>query len=92
MTKFTLTKRAMADLVDIGTAVNNAVDALVLIIAEAPADVDLRRKWLDRLWQAIEDDDIPYIELLPSPWGTLCQSPELAAQWADDLMTPVRIT
>jgi len=76
----------------IGTAVNNAVDALVPFIAKAPADVDLRRKWLDRLWQAIEEDDIPYIERLPSHWGSLCQSPDLAAQWADDLMTPVRIT
>lgn len=76
----------------IGTAVNNAVEALVPLIAEAPTDVGLRRKWLDRLWQAIEDDDIPYIELLPSHWGTLCQSPDLASQWADDLMTPVRIT
>ena len=53
----------------IGTAVNNAVEALVPFIAEAPADVVHRRKWLDRLWQAIEDDDIPYIELLPSHWG-----------------------
>ena len=76
----------------IGTAVNNAVDALVPLIAKALADVDLRRRWLDRIWQAIEDDDIPYIELLPSHWGTLCQSPDLASPWADDLMTPVRIT
>jgi len=76
----------------IGTAVNNAVDALVPLIAEAPAGVDLRRKWLDRLWQAIEEDDMPYIELLSGHWGSLCQSPDLASQWADDLMTPVRIT
>ncbi len=76
----------------IGTAVNNAVDALVPFIAKAPADVDLRRKWLDRLWKAIEEDDIPYIEILACHWGSLCQSADLAAQWADDLMTPVRIT
>jgi len=76
----------------IGTAVNNAVDALVPLIAKAPADVDLRRKWLDRLWKAIEEDDIPYIERLPHHWGSLCQLPDLASQWADDLMTPVRIT
>ncbi len=75
----------------IGTAVNNAVDALVPLIAKAPADVDLRKKWLGRLWKAIEEDDIPYIERLPYHWGSLCQSPELASHWADDLMTPVRI-
>ena len=72
----------------IGTAVNNAVDALVPFIAKAPADVDLRKKWLDRLWRAIEEDDIPYIEILACHWGSLCHLPDLATQWADDLMTP----
>ncbi|MBU0675478.1 MAG: hypothetical protein KJ950_12620 [Proteobacteria bacterium] len=76
----------------IGTAVNNAIEALVPVIAEAPADTKLRQKWLDHLWKAIEEDDIPYIELLPDHWGALCKSPDLASQWADDLMNPVRIT
>lgn len=76
----------------IGTAVNNAIDALAPIIAEAPAEIKLRKKWLKRLWKAIEEDDIPYIELLPNYWGDLCGSPDLASQWADDLMTPVRVT
>ncbi|MFZ5765803.1 MAG: hypothetical protein ACOY4H_09435 [Thermodesulfobacteriota bacterium] len=76
----------------IGTAVNNAIEALVPIIVEAPADTKLRQKWLERLWKAIEEDDIPYIELLPDHWGALCKSPDLASHWADDLMTPVRIT
>lgn len=76
----------------IGTAVSNAIEALVPIIAEAPTDTTLRKKWLDRLWKAIEEDDIPYIELLPDHWGALCKSPGLASLWADNLMTPVRIT
>ncbi len=49
----------------IGTAVNNAIDALAPIIAKAPADGKLRDKWLKRLWQAVEDDHMPYIEMLP---------------------------
>lgn len=76
----------------IGTAVNNAIEALVPIIVDARADTNLRQQWLDRLWKAIEEDDIPYIELLPDHWGALCKSSDLASQWADDLMTPVRIT
>jgi hypothetical protein len=40
----------------IGTAVNNAIDVLAAIIAGAPADNSVRDKWLERLWQAIEDD------------------------------------
>ena len=75
----------------IGTAVNNAIEALVPIIANAPAEDKVRGKWLYRLWKAIEEDDMPYIELLPEHWGSLCHSPELASHWADELMTPVRI-
>lgn len=75
----------------IGTAVNHAIETLAPIIAEAPADEKTRSAWLDRLWKAVEEDDIPYIELLPDYWGELCRTPELASRWADDLMTPVRI-
>jgi hypothetical protein len=76
----------------IGSAVNNAIDALSPIIAEAPAKNSLRKKWLKRLWKAVKEDDIPYIELLPEHWGELCGSPDLASLWADDLMTPVKVT
>jgi hypothetical protein len=37
----------------------------VPIAAQAPASDDLRDKWLERLWCAIEDDDTPYIERFP---------------------------
>ena len=67
----------------IGSAVNGAIDVLASIIASAPADNTVRDKWLDRLWQAVEEDDIPYIELLPEYWGDLCATPERASKWAD---------
>jgi hypothetical protein len=76
----------------IGTAVNNAIETLIPFIAEAPADEATRSRWLERLWKAVEEDDIPYIELLPEYWGTLCRTPELASHWADELIDPVRIT
>ena len=67
----------------IGSAVNNAIDVLAAIIAAAPADATMRDSWLDRLWQAVEEDDIPYIELLPEYWGELCATPERSSKWAD---------
>jgi len=76
----------------IGTAVYNAVQALVLIIAEAPADEATRDDWLVRLWQAYLDDEMPYIEVLAESWGDLCVTPERASQWADDLLPMVRAT
>ena len=74
----------------IGSAVNNAVDVLVSVIAAASADDSLRDRWLDRLWQAVENDDIPYIEILPEYWGELCATPERASKWADSFAEGVR--
>jgi tetratricopeptide (TPR) repeat protein len=70
----------------IGTAINNAIVALVEIIAVAPAVEKTRNAWLERLWKAYQDDEIPYIELLGDYWGELCASKETAARWADQLM------
>ena len=69
----------------IGTAANRAIEALVPIIAKAPADPSLRRKWLEKLYQAHADDQIPYIESMADYWGELCVSPEIAAEWAERL-------
>jgi hypothetical protein len=46
----------------------------------------LRQRWLERLWQALQDDEMPYIELLGDYWGELCVTPELASHWADEFM------
>jgi hypothetical protein len=55
----------------IGTAVHNAIDALVKIIVAAPADEKTRLKWLERLFEAHREDRIPYIEQLTEYWGRL---------------------
>ncbi|MGI9476067.1 MAG: hypothetical protein ACR2PI_05145 [Hyphomicrobiaceae bacterium] len=75
----------------IGTAANRALEALVPIIADAAAGDKQRDKWLERLWRAIEDDQIPYMELLPDHWGTLCVTPERASGWADRFIEGVRL-
>jgi hypothetical protein len=68
----------------IGSAVNRAVETLVPIIAKATVDAKVRHKWLERLWKAIEDDGISYIESLADHWGTLCAEPKLAERWVDE--------
>ena len=75
----------------IGTAVNNAIAALVDIIAAAPADDKTREKWLERLFEAHAEDQIPYIEGLADHWGELCVSPEVASRWADELIGITRM-
>src|SRR5215468_11679105 len=76
----------------LGTAVNRAIETLVPIVAQAPASDTLRDKWLERLWCAIEDDAMPYIELLTDHWGELCVTPERASRWADRFIEVVRLT
>lgn len=70
----------------LGSAVNKAIDTLVPIIVKADVEPKLRQRWLERLWQALQDDEVPYIELLGDYWGELCVTPELASHWADEFL------
>lgn len=72
-----------------GTAVNSAIEKLVPVIAEAPANEATRDAWLERLWAAFQEDEIPYIESLAESWGELCAGPERASRWADELLGPL---
>lgn len=74
----------------IGNAVNNAIVALVDIIAAAPADDETRQNWLERLYEAREADEMPYIEVLDEYWGELCVTKENASSWADRLIGATR--
>ncbi len=69
-----------------GLAVNKAIAELVPIIVKAPVDLEKRKIWLERLFEAHQDDSIPYIETLTDYWGELCASKELASYWADQLI------
>lgn len=74
----------------IGSAVNRTIAALVPFIARAEVAQAVRQRWLERLWNAIQDDGIPYIEELAEHWGQLCAGNELASQWADEFLPAVR--
>ncbi|MES9874573.1 MAG: hypothetical protein ABW146_15820, partial [Candidatus Sedimenticola sp. 6PFRAG7] len=72
------------------SAVNKALDALIPIVVKAPADENIRSKWLDRLWQAMEDDGVDYLSPIGDQWGEICGSVETAGRWADDLVSTLR--
>ena len=74
----------------LGSAVNKALDVLIPIIVKAPADDNTRNKWLDRLWQAMEDDGVDYLSPVGDRWGEICGSVEVAGRWADDLVSTLR--
>jgi tetratricopeptide (TPR) repeat protein len=70
----------------IGAAVNGAIKALIPIIVEAQVEAKRRDAWLERLWDAYQEDAMPYIEQLGDHWGELCASREVASSWADRLL------
>lgn len=75
----------------IGTAVNNAIEKLTPVITKAPADDQLRHRWLERLWEAVQEDEMPYIEELTDHWGDLCATSRNASMWADELIGTLRM-
>ena len=74
----------------LGAAVDNAIQALVPVIAGAEIEPAQRQRWLERLWQALQDDEMPYIESLADYWGELCATPALASRWADRFIPEVQ--
>jgi hypothetical protein len=74
----------------IGSAVNHAVADLAEIIGGAQVDGSTRRGWLEWLWLAYVNDQIPYIESLGDHWGELCATKEIASEWADRLVDGLR--
>ena len=74
----------------LGSAVDKALDDLIPLIIKAPADARTRDKWLERWWQAMEDDGVYYLGPVDDRWGELCSSVEAANQWAEQLMPTLR--
>ncbi len=69
-----------------GSAVNRVITTLVPLIAQADVEPSLRQRWLDRLFEALQEDRMPYIESLGDNWGELCSTPTIASSWADRLL------
>lgn len=74
----------------LGSAVNKALNDLIPLIVKAPADNKTRAKWLDQLWQAMQDDGVDYLSPVGDHWGELCGSADVAAQWAGELVPTLR--
>lgn len=70
----------------LGSAVNRAIETLVPIIAKAKVEPPVRQRWLERIWEAVEDDGMTYIETLGDHWGELCATTQIASAWADQFL------
>lgn len=74
----------------LGSAVNRTLDELIPILIAAPADLKTRGKWLERLYQAVQDDGVQYLTPVEERWGEIAQYPELINAHADRLLDLVR--
>ena len=74
----------------LGSAVNRTLNDLIPILIDAPADQKTRGKWLERLYQAVQDDGVQYLSPVEERWGEIAQFPELINAYADELLDFVR--
>ena len=74
----------------LGSAVNAVLEALIPIIINAQVDRKTRDQWLERLWQAMQEDGVEYLGPVGDQWGELCASVEVAGRWADELIPILR--
>jgi hypothetical protein len=70
----------------LGSTVYWALTELLPIVIDAQADRKTRDRWLDRLYQAIQEDGVDYLDRVKDDWGPLCGSVEMASQWADQFL------
>jgi hypothetical protein len=70
----------------LGNAAYATVQELAPLNRQVPVSTPVRRQWLDRLFEAIQEDDPPYIESLGDHWGDLCATQDQASAWADQLL------
>jgi hypothetical protein len=67
----------------LGTAVNAAIDALLPILIAAPVTRKQRRGWLDRLFDALQEDGVDYLSAVGDRWGEIAVDPELQMAFAE---------
>ena len=74
----------------LGAAVFRTVNELIPILTVAPADHATRSKWLERLFEAVQNDGVEYLAPLEDRWGEIAQYPDLIDEYADRMIGMVR--
>ena len=74
----------------LGTAVARTLDELIPILIAAPADHSTRSKWLDRLFEAVQNDGVEYLASAEDRWGEIARYLDLINEYADRLIGMVR--
>jgi len=74
----------------LGNAVYRTLVTLIPLVIEAPATGKVRRKWLNRLYEAVQEDGVDYLSPVEEQWGAMCGDEHLANEWADRILPLLR--
>ena len=74
----------------LGTAVARTLEQLIPILADAPADHAIRASWLERLFDAVQEDGVQYLAPVEERWGEIARYPDLIHGYADRLLPLLR--
>jgi hypothetical protein len=85
-------KEAVAEIRSVAKSdpVLRTVNELIPILTVAPADHATRSKWLERLFEAVQNDGVEYLAPLEDRWGEIAQYPDLIDEYADRMIGMVR--
>jgi hypothetical protein len=67
----------------LGSAVNAALAEIIPILIAAPATPKVRAVWLERLYDAVQEDGVQYLYPAEQRWGEIAVYPELMNAYAD---------
>jgi hypothetical protein len=70
----------------LGTAVARTLEQLIPILVDAPADHATRAGWLERLFEAVQEDGVQYLTPVEERWGEIAQYSDLINAYADRLL------
>ena len=59
----------------LGAAVFRTINELIPVLAGAPADHTTRSKWLERLFEAVQNDGVEYLAPVEDRWGEIAHIP-----------------
>lgn len=74
----------------LGSAVNTALAEIVPILIAAPATPKVRAGWLERLYDAVQEDGVQYLYPVEQRCGEIAVYPELMNAYADLLLPLLR--
>lgn len=74
----------------LGTGIHKALEELIPLLTAAPAGRDMRAKWLERLFDAVQEDGVEYLNPVAERWGEIARYPDLVNHYADMLLGRMR--